>query len=662
MPHDPWLSLDFETFSDMPLPKTGVYRYVESPHTGVWCAAWAIDDEPVQVWRKGEPCPPEIVEHVEKGRRVRAWNAQFERIVWNGVLHRRAGWPKLKQEQVWCTQAQALTLGLPMALDRCAEALGLKVRVAKDKRRRILKLCKPRLINADGSILWWDDENEQRLLAADCLRDVEIERAIAKRLRPIPPAERKVYLFDQRVNDRGIKVDLELVNAGIGMVQQVAKNLDADVKRLTSGMAENTRKRQGLLNWLWLHGDQDCDVDSIDKHTVARLLKNDQLDDAVKTVLTIRREAARSSTAKLKALVKATGGDGRIRGTLQYYGARQTGRWAGRLIQPQNLPRGSIKAQDLEGIVADVKRGDAELVDILHGPPLDVIASTLRGCLVAAPGKDLVVIDFAAIEARILAWLAEERDLLHQFRERIDPYKVMASRIYHATVEAITDTQRFLGKTVVLACGYQLGAKALRDRLAISGVDVDMDFAEHVIDTYRYANSAIRDFWFAMDTAAKNAIRNPGTLYSNGKITFGVKGGILYMRLPSGRFLAYLRPSIGEVTTENEDGSEWTREQIFYWGVDAVTYRWAKLFTYGGKLTENAVQAIARDALVAAMLKAEAAGYPIVLHVHDEIVAEVPEGWGSVDELAALASDLPGWLDGCPIRAEGWRGPRYRKA
>ena len=331
------------------------------------------------------------------------------------------------------------------------------------------------------------------------------------------------------------------------------------------------------------------------------------------------------------------------------------------MIQPQNFPRGSIKPAQLEAIVADVKGGDIELVDALHGPPLDVIASLLRGCLIATPGKELIVVDFAAIEARILAWLAGEIDLLHQFRERIDPYKIMAAKIFKVAPSTVTDAQRFLGKTVVLAAGYQLSGTTLRNRLALSGIDVTEDFAQTTIDTYRYTNAAINSYWGEMDMAAKQAIANPGKVFSNGKIAFGVREGILYMRLPSGRYLAYLRPSVGEVTTKNADGSEWTRQQIFYWGVDPVTYRWAKMFTYGGKLTENAVQAIARDALVAALVKAERAGYPIILHVHDELVAEVAEGWGSVEELAALAGTNPDWLGDCPISAVGWRGTRYRK-
>ena len=657
----PWLSLDFETFSDIDLTKTGVYRYVESTNTGVWCAAWTIADEAVQLWRKGDPPPLRMFEHVRSGGLVRAWNAQFERIVWNGVMARRFGWPKLKQEQVYCTQAQAITLGLPMALDRCAEALGLNVRVAPDKRRRILKLCKPRFINTDGTILWHEDEEDHRLLGRDCIRDVEIEREIANRLRPIPNSERQVYVLDQTINDRGIQVDLDLVDAGLKIVGQATKNLDKDVKRLTGGMVHNTRKRVDLLNWLWLHGDQNCDVDSIDKHTVARLLREENIDDAIRTVLVIRREAAKSSTAKLKALQKATGWDGRIRGTLQYYGARQTGRWAGRLIQPQNFPRGSIKPAQLEAIVADVKDGDIEVIDLLHGPPLDVIASLLRGCLIAAEGKEFIVIDFAAIEARVLAWLAGEMDLLHQFREGIDPYKIMAAKIFKIRPEEVTDAQRFLGKTVVLACGYQLGGPTLRNRLALSGIEVTEDFAQMTIETYRYANPAIASYWYEMDHAAKQAIAQPGQVFSNGKIAFGVRDSVLYMRLPSGRFLAYLRPHIAEATTKNEDGSTWTRPQIFYWGVDPVTYRWARMYTYGGKLTENAVQAIARDALVAALFKAERAGYPVVLHVHDELVAEVPAGFGTVEELAALAGSNPDWLGDCPISAVGWRGTRYRK-
>lgn len=657
-----WLSVDFETRSDIDLTKTGVYRYVESPHTSVTRMGYAFDYEPVNLWRKGELLPRRVFEHVREGGKVRAFNAQFERIMWNGVLALKEGWPKLPLEQTYCTQAQALNMGLPASLDKAAEALGLSIRVDPGKRRRMLKFCKPQLVNTDGSIIWYDDPEEARKFDGDCMVDVEIERKLATRVKPLSDSERAVYLLDQRVNDRGICLDLVLIRAAQAMVQTVAKNLDADVKKLTAGMVENTRKRTELMNWLWLHSDLEDSVDAIDKHALARLLKNENLSEAARVVVTIRTEAAKSSTAKLNTMLRAVCRDSRIRGTLQYYGARQTGRFAGRLMQTQNFPRGHIKPHELDEIVFDVKNQGVEFIDVIHGPPLDVVSSLLRGCIVAGPGRELMVADFNAIEARVLAWLADERPLLHAFRTGVDPYRIMAASIYGIDVSKVTALMRNLGKMVVLAAGYQLGGKTLRTRLALSNIDVERAFADHIIEVYRDTNPAIRDFWYLIDGACKDAIRHPGTIFKNRAVMVLCKDAVLYIKLPSGRKLAYLRPTIAtQIVRDEETGEVWEREQIFYWGVDPVTYRWAQLYTYGGKLTENIVQAIARDLLVEAMLRTEAAGFPTVFHVHDEIVAETPEGLFDLSEFIALICATDKHHADIPVKAVGWTGTRYRK-
>jgi DNA polymerase len=397
---------------------------------------------------------------------------------------------------------------------------------------------------------------------------------------------------------------------------------------------------------------------------VATLLRRDDIPGATRAVLSIRQEAAKSSTAKLHVMQRAMNRDGRIRGLLQYMGARQTGRWAGRLLQPHNFPKGHIKPDDLEAVVADVKQADAklnfDLIEVLHGPPLDVMASLLRGCIVAAPGHDFIVVDFSAIEARILAWLANERELLHLFSTGGDPYRAMAARVYGVPRSEVTADQRFTGKTLVLSCGYQCGWENLRNRLEKENIYATPGEAREYIDTYRRSNQAIVNLWASMQDGAMEAIRNPGVVYRNPRIAFVVKNGFLWMKLPSGRLLAYMRPSIETVTTIR-DGEPWTRQEINFIGVDHITYRWAALYTYGGKLTENAVQAIARDVLAAAMLRAEARGYKLVLHVHDELVTEVRRDFGDVAELESIAAEVPPWLAGCPIKAEGWRGPRYRK-
>jgi|SRR5882672_403916 len=666
----PICSIDFETRSQVDLPKVGVYKYVEHPTTDVWCMAWAFDFGPISLWRRGQTLPKELQEHARAGGMFRAWNAAFERIVWNGILTYRQGWPPLPVEQTWCTQAQALTQGLPAALDKAAEALGINMRKDMDGRKLMLKMCRPRLVNVDGSVIWWDDETMQLRLGDYCMQDIATERAIGSRLRPMPDEERAIYLIDQKINERGMLLDHDLVHAALTVVGKAAARLDHDVRELTKGMVANTRKRNDLLKWLALHADLDDDLDSIDKYTLVRLLKRDDLTDAVRAVLTIRQEASKSSTAKLAVMQRASNRDGRIRGVLRYYGARQTGRWAGHLLQPHNFPRGHLLPADLEATVEDVKAADRTLdltgIEALHGPPLDLIASLLRGCVIAARGKKLLVADWNAIEARILAWLASAKIVLHLFRTGSDPYKVMASHVYHKAVADIDDGERFLGKTLVLSCGYQCGWRNLQNRIAKEGVVIDDYDAQLAIETYRATNPEITELWRAMDEAAKNAIENPGTVYQHRSgLRFGVKGSVLYMKLPSGRFLAYLHPKIETVVVEGDDGP-YEREQITFTGVNPITYQWCRMYTYGGKLTENATQALARDVLAAGILRVEAAGYPVVLHVHDEIVSEVGDGdliMGdkSLTEFIALLNVTPEWIGDCPLKVAGWSGPRYRK-
>lgn len=655
-----WLSGDFETRSRVNLKTHGLYRYAQDATTDVWCFSYAFDDEPVQLWEMGQPAPARIVNHVRQGGAFKAWNAQFERVIWNAILAARYNWPKLTIEQTHCTMAQALTHGYPASLDRCADAMGI---AGKDKmgHRLMMQMCRPREVAGDTCI-WWDDRDRRSRLATYCVQDTEIERTIASRLRPMSPEERVIYILDQQINERGFLVDHELVAAGITMVGHVANNLDEDVAKLTKWKL-TTRSVTLLINWLWMHSD--LEVHKLDKYTVAALLRRPGLDETTQRVLEIRAEAAKSSLAKLKVMQVAPCLDGRLHATLQYYGAGRTGRWAGRLIQPHNFPKGHLQPDEIEFAVAQVKETeqtlDFDAVDILHGPPLDLMASLLRACVVAAEGKDLLVADFAAIEARVLAWLANERKMIALFAGGGDPYRVMASDVYRVAVDRVNGEQRWLGKQLVLGCGYQQGSVSFRLRLAREGIDVDADFAENAITSYRYANPNITGLWENMQAAAMQAIREPGRVFSNGKIKFGVKGGMLLMKLPSGRYLSYLRPSIGSVTTKAADGSEWTREQIFYWGVSPVNFQWKRNYTYGGKLTENAVQAIARDILAAAMVRVSRANYPIILHVHDEIVAEVPEGKGSIEDFERRMATVPPELEGCPIKVSAWRGKRYRK-
>lgn len=659
-----WLSGDFETRSVENLKTRGLFKYALHATTSILCFSYAFDYEPVQIWFWGQPAPERVLQHIHDGGNFKAWNAQFERVMWNAVLFARLGWPKMSIEQTHCTMAQAVVNGYPASLDRCAEAMGLP---GKDKlgHRLMMQMCKPRDILPDGSIVWWDAPDKMKRLGDYCIQDTVTERSIASRLRPISDTERAVYILDQQINERGFCVDPDLVEHGKRMVGHVIKTLDDQIRKETNGAVQDTRQRAQLVKWLSYHSD--IDAESVDKYALGMLKNHPFADDLTVKVLDIRQEAAKSSLAKLNVFERCVCYGGRIKGTLQYYGAGRTGRWAGRLIQPHNFPKGHFKPEQIEDAVAAVVWTEDEMdyarLRKDYGSPLDVMASLLRACIVPGKGRRLFVADFAAIEARVLAWLAGEVAQLRLFATGGDPYRVMASDVYRVPAAEVTGDQRWLGKQLVLGCGYQQGAPSFQKRLAREGIDVDDDFAENAISSYRNRNPNITGLWAEMQDAAMNAIRNPGRVYvyKDNRLAFKMHNGMLMMKLPSGRYLSYIRPTIEEVTTIGADGNEWTRDQIRYWGVDPFRYIWRKLYTYGGKLTENAVQAIARDVLAKAMLRVAAAGYPIILHVHDEIVAEVPDGYGDLGEFGGLMAEVPPELAGCPIKVEAWSGPRYRK-
>jgi DNA polymerase bacteriophage-type len=651
-----FLHLDVETRSTVALKLAGPWVYAQHASTDLWCACWAIGAGAIQTWRPGDPPPTELVEHVAAGHPVVAHNAMsFERVIWRHVLAARYGWPEPTLEQWHCTGALAAAMALPRSLDEAARALGLPAQKDIAGHRLMLQMARPRLIEPDNSIVWWDVPGKVARLIAYCRQDVEVERALHRRLRFLSDAEREVFLLDARINERGVAVDLELVEAAEALVAETQAQLDAEMRRLTGGVVEAATQSGRLLRWLRARG---VEADSVDKPAVAELLGTDLPDD-VRRVLEVRAEAARSSTAKLKAFRARTCRDGRLRDNLLYHGAG-TGRWSGRGVQLQNLPRPSIIV-DTEAAITALKREEPWWIDAFHGPPMGVVSDCLRGMLIASPGTELIAADFAAIEARALAWLAGQRDLIRLFATGSDVYRQMAAEVYGRSVDAIAkgSFERQLGKQAVLGCGYGLGAPKFRTTCAKAGIPIDEALAERVVKTYRTTNDRIVALWRELDDAALRAVEQPGLTVpaAAGRVRFRINNDFLWLILPSGRPLAYAKPRIKDVETPWGE----LRPQATYLGVNSVTRAWERQRAYGGKWTENVVQAVARDLLAAAMLRLEQAGYRIVLSVHDELVAEVPAGAGSLQEFEATMCQLPDWANGCPVAAEGWRGLRYRK-
>jgi DNA polymerase len=657
----PFVSVDFETCSTVNLKTTGVSRYARAKGTHILCLAYAFSQGPVELWLPGDPFPVELAEHIAKGGRLHAWNANFERQIWRYICRPRLGWPTVPDEQWACTMAQGMYAGLPAGLDDAATALGLVQRKDVEGHRLMLQLCQPRSTRPDGTPVWWsDDPDPAKLirLAAYCMQDVVVERDIANQLPPLPESERQVWLLDQRMNDTGIAVDFNLVDR----MQQVAagakRDLNAELRMLTKGFATGTNQIATIQTWLMRNGCPlllDMKRATLEAETT-RLLSIDPHHPAAE-VIRVRLDAARTSTAKLDAFQRATDEDGRLRCTLRYYGAGRTGRWSGAggtRAQLQNLPRptqGTKVAPALTHILAGCQ--DAHELAQYGDSPLGVIASCLRGCFVASPGHVLVCADLAQIEARVIAWLAGQHDVLDVFHRGED--------IYTYTAGLIGSNNRTLGKVIRLALAYGMGSIKFVATALGYGVELGIAEAEAIVRAFRERSHAIRAFWYDLERAmmwAVNALNGNSTYVraGGGRIGFMAHADGVEMLLPAGRGLFYRNARI-----EWDDNFE--RDSVVYDGLHQKTRQWGPIRTYGGKLAENATQAVARDVLAEHMLTLDGLGHRLLLTSHDEIIAEAPEresNFRLAEMLDVMARPID-WAPGLPVRAEGFVADRYRK-
>lgn len=642
-----YLNVDFESRSTVDLRRTGVYPYAEDPDTEIICMAYCFGEGPVQVWCAGDSFPDEINQWVYEGNPLRAFNAQFERIMWRDCLTQQVRHLHVPELEQWvCTAAEAMAMALPRSLGWCAEVLGLEEQKDDMGRRLVLQMAKPRRIEDDGTVVWWRDADRMERLIEYCRQDVRVERAISKRVRRLPPTERQVYLLDQRINDRGVLLDIPLVKGARKVVEEGTDRANERLRELTDGEVSAVTKVADLTEWLQ---DQGAEIENIQKATLRDFLDNEDFpNQETKEVAELRLRAGKSSTAKLDAMERARCSDDRVRGLLLYHGA-STGRWTGKLVQPQNFPRGSV--DEPEQYIPDVLEGEAgEWED----PPLAVVSSLLRGMFRASPDCRIMAGDFSQIEARVLGWIAGEPygDM---------EYERMAAAIFGVPLEDVSKRQRQVGKVAVLGAGFQMGPGRYQDTVKQwTGQEITEEVAERAIDTFRSRKPGVKQFWYDIEDAAKTAVGNPGIVTKVGEgstIRYSYRGEFLWCVLPSGRPLAYALPRIE--LRETPWGE--MRPGLTYQGVNSYTRKWERMDTYGGHLTENVVQAMARDLLSAAMLRLEDAGYPLVLSVHDEVVADVPESHGSLEEYLEIMEECPDWAEGIPIEVEGFEGERYRK-
>lgn len=641
------LSIDIETYSDIDLIRSGVYAYADHPSFQVMLLAYAFDENPVQVvdLMHGEPIPPQLLEALVGGDvKKAAFNAAFERV----CLSKHLGM-SLSPTSWHCTAVQASMLALPLSLEGVGEVLNIerkKLKEGQDLVRYFCTPCKPSKANGQRQRNLPEDALDKwASFKAYCIRDVEAEREIRNRLQafPVPDKEQKLYGLDQEINDRGVLIDPVLVEQALRIDRRFQKEVQTRAYSLTG--LDNPNSLAQIKGWL---EDKGVDTDSLDKKSVKALIQ--ETDGEVLEMLKLRLLMAKTSIRKYEAIERSVCSDGRVHGLLQFYGANRTGRWAGRLVQVQNLPANHM--QKLDEARQLVRKGDYEAIEMLYPSIPGVLSELIRTAFVPKAGHRFIVTDFSAIEARVIAWLAQESWRLDVFKTHGKIYEASASAMFGVPIEEITkgSTIRQKGKVAELACGYGGSVGALKAMGALQ-MGVQEDELRRLIQQWRNANSNIVRFWWDCDSAAMKAVREKVPVRV-GRVRFDYVSGILFITLPSGRKLAYIKPRFAP--------NQYGREGLTYEGI-GDSRKWTRIDTYGPKLVENIVQATARDLLAEAMLRLKEVGYNIVMHCHDEVVVEAPLEFGSVDDMGSIMSAQPVWADGLPLNADGYECEFYKK-
>lgn len=665
--------IDFETYSETDIKK-GAWAYSKHPSTEVLCLAYAIGDREPEIiqWPEHsikiaqDGCPYTMVDPYlirlldlikDPDTLFIAHNASFEYSIWANKLV-PAGWPEIPIRRWECTAAKAAICALPRSLDKCASALGLEHNKDKEGQLVMRKLCQPRKPtknNPNTRYPYIEHLSLYRKLYEYCKQDVRVEREIDKILPSLGLTERKIWELDLKINTRGVNFDTKTVNNACDLLDENERVLTEDLKRVTQYKITSFGQVAAIKDFL---GSADTTAETLKTYLEKKYYQNQEQ----KRVVEIRLALANISIKKLNYIQNTVDDTGKLYNNLLYCGAA-TGRWSGVGVQLQNLPRNVAK--NYTTIIDTINLKDLDFCNMVFGELTHALKSVIRCMIVPSDKrKKLYVADFASIEARVLAWLVDDPVLLPAFQRNEDIYIEMASRIYRKPKEEIANPslERQLGKQTILGCGYGMGVAKFLITCKTYGIDIEEPMAELAVNTYRSSYPTVPQFWKDINNAVIQAIHCKGEVFTIGKIKAKCEGMFLMVKLPSGRCLYYPYPSIREESkriNKGKENFEMTSLSIYYYTQNSKTRKWEETYTYGGKLTENIVQAIARDLMAEAMLCIEAAGYDVLFTVHDEVVGEHEDG--SVEEFNSLMLQVPKWALGCPIGAETKELERYGK-
>lgn len=644
------IGIDIETYSSNDLKSCGVYKYVEAPDFTILLFAYSVDRGPVTCcdFAQGETLPENVVEALRDPGVVKtAFNAAFERV----CISHYFGWPLMDPAQWRCTMVRAARMGLPLSLGQCGEVLRLADGKMKEGAALIRYFSVPnrgkRHLPADAPDRW-------EVFKKYCIRDVEVEQAILAKVRrlEIPAFDEELYTVDQRINDRGVMIDAQMVANAARFDDDYKAELLKEAQQI-SGM-ENPNSPAQIKQYI--HQATGLPIQSLNKKDLDDIEKQLKYWPKPRRVLEIRREMGKTSNKKYPAMLQCVCQDGRIHGLLQFCGAARTGRWAGRLVQVQNLPQNHL--QDLDYARQLVKAGDLADFELNYSNPTQVLSELIRTAFIAKPGCTFHVCDFSAIEARVIAWIAGENWVLDVFRKGGDIYCATASQMFGVPVEkhGANAELRQKGKIAVLALGYGGGIGAL-ENMGGSKMGLTEREEKEIIQKWRDANPRIVKFWATVEAAAMKALKTGESTTIHRGIEVAKRWDMLTITLPSGRIVCYPRARIG---TEYGDSWRGDHEIIEYEGLNQTTKKWEAIRTYGGKLTENIVQSVARDILGIVILRAEAAGLKIVFHIHDEIIVEAEPGQ-TLEDVTAIFSQPIDWCKDLPLKGAGYTTPYYLK-